>query len=171
MVQGGALNDGPCTFAASACCQVPTCATSVQVQLVSMCGSGTTLTSNAAVSVGTSMMIVSHNAGANYRDNSDCRLTVVQGSGVPAGWVLRLRFQSFYTEAGYDYLNIYDGPDASAALVFRDSGDIGGVPNARLPEREQLHTCASLQTAAERGQTALRCSQMWCPCRRTSRRL
>lgn len=146
VVQGGSLNDGRCTYTASACCQVPTCAAGPQVQGVSMCGSGTSLTSSATIGIGTTLVVVSHDAGANYRNNSDCRLSISQGGSVPVGWLLRLRFQYFYTESGWDSLTIFDGPDMSQSspVVFRDSGDIGSAPNARLPELNMTRTSAYL---------------------------
>jgi len=41
---------------------------------------------------------------------------------VLTGYIIQLRFNTFYTENGYDYVTVYDGPDASYASLGSYSG-------------------------------------------------
>ena len=41
---------------------------------------------------------------------------------VQTGYIVQLRFNSFYTENGYDYVTVYDGPDATYASLGSYSG-------------------------------------------------
>ncbi len=55
---------------------------------------------------------------ANYADNQNYTITYTAS----AGNVIKLTFNSFNTEAGYDYLYIYDGPNVSSTLLYSLNG-------------------------------------------------
>ncbi|KAI8510949.1 hypothetical protein Bbelb_118650 [Branchiostoma belcheri] len=60
----------------------------------------------------------SPNYPSNYGNNENCGWLIT----APVGSIIRLTFDSFNTEGGYDILTIYDGASASAALIQRLSG-------------------------------------------------
>ncbi|GGD70851.1 hypothetical protein GCM10011514_38700 [Emticicia aquatilis] len=55
---------------------------------------------------------------AEYVDNQDYTVTYTAS----AGNSVKLTFNSFSTEAGYDYLYIYDGPNTSSTLLYSLNG-------------------------------------------------
>ncbi|XP_019641735.1 PREDICTED: uncharacterized protein LOC109483192 [Branchiostoma belcheri] len=62
--------------------------------------------------------VTSPNYPGNYGNNQDCEWLIT----VPAGSMIRLTFHSFDLEEDYDFLRIYDGASASAALIQELTG-------------------------------------------------
>ncbi|XP_019619754.1 PREDICTED: seizure 6-like protein [Branchiostoma belcheri] len=62
--------------------------------------------------------VTSPNYPSNYGNNQDCEWLI----NVPAGSLIRLTFDSFDLEEDYDFLRIYDGASASAALLQELTG-------------------------------------------------
>jgi cubilin len=56
--------------------------------------------------------------GANYPANASCSWLI----DVPGAEVLAITFSAFATESGYDYVTIYDGPDATSPVLVEFSG-------------------------------------------------
>ncbi|KAI8496701.1 hypothetical protein Bbelb_253560 [Branchiostoma belcheri] len=54
----------------------------------------------------------------NYGNNENCEWLIT----VPEGSIIRLTFDSFHTEGGYDFLTIYDGASDNAAEIKRLTG-------------------------------------------------
>ncbi|KZS19005.1 Seizure 6-like protein [Daphnia magna] len=67
---------------------------------------------------GYSGIINSPNYPYEYENNLDCRYLIQ----VPCGYRVRLYFNSFNTESGYDFVNVHDGPSTSNYLILRASG-------------------------------------------------
>lgn len=59
--------------------------------------------------------ITDGSGSSDYRNNSDCKWVLQPGSG--AG--IRLDFTQFATEAGYDFVTIYDGSQADSRYMVR----------------------------------------------------
>ncbi|OFY71134.1 MAG: hypothetical protein A3G23_15115 [Bacteroidetes bacterium RIFCSPLOWO2_12_FULL_37_12] len=57
--------------------------------------------------------------GKNYYSNSQQSIVTIAPTGTD---LVKLIFQSFNTESGYDYLYIYDGTDTSSALIGKYAG-------------------------------------------------
>jgi len=55
-----------------------------------------------------------------YMDNEACSLNL----DTQAGQTIRIRFTNFSTEAAHDFLNIYDGANATAPLLLSASGTV-----------------------------------------------
>lgn len=67
----------------------------------------------------------------NYMDDEDITMTFFPET---TGAAIRMNFTSFRTEAGYDYLSIYNGTSTSAPLIGTFNGTIGpGVVEATNP--------------------------------------
>ncbi|XP_019628637.1 PREDICTED: tolloid-like protein 2, partial [Branchiostoma belcheri] len=62
--------------------------------------------------------VTSPNYPGNYGNNKNCEWLIT----VPEGSIIRLTFDSFYTEDGYDFLTIYDGASDHAAEIERLTG-------------------------------------------------
>lgn len=62
----------------------------------------------------------------NYQDNTNSTITIAP----PGAMAVTLEFVSFSFEAGYDYLNIYDGPNTSSTLI--GSYDGTDLPNGGI---------------------------------------
>ncbi|KAI9562416.1 hypothetical protein GHT06_013386 [Daphnia sinensis] len=67
---------------------------------------------------GYSGIISSPNYPNEYGNSLDCRYLVQ----VPCGYRVRLYFNSFNTESGYDFVNVHDGSSTSDYLLLRASG-------------------------------------------------
>ncbi|XP_057367019.1 deleted in malignant brain tumors 1 protein-like [Daphnia carinata] len=67
---------------------------------------------------GYSGIIESPNYPNEYGNGLDCRYLVQ----VPCGYRVRLYFNSFNTESGYDFVNVHDGPSTSDYILLRTSG-------------------------------------------------
>ncbi|KAI8496721.1 hypothetical protein Bbelb_253760 [Branchiostoma belcheri] len=57
--------------------------------------------------------LTSPNYPRNYGNNENCEWTIT----VPEGSIIRLTFDSFLTETGYDFLTIYDGASDNATEI------------------------------------------------------
>ncbi|XP_078702320.1 CUB and sushi domain-containing protein 3-like isoform X2 [Branchiostoma floridae x Branchiostoma belcheri] len=68
--------------------------------------------------------VTSPNYPSNYGDNENCEWTIT----VPEGSIIRLTFDSFNTEDGYDFLTIYDGASDNAAEIERLTGQLYIIP-------------------------------------------
>ncbi|XP_078685510.1 CUB and sushi domain-containing protein 1-like [Branchiostoma floridae x Branchiostoma belcheri] len=62
--------------------------------------------------------VTSPNYPSNYGNNENCEWSIT----VPEGSIIRLTFDSFNTEDGYDFLTIYDGASDNAAEIGRLTG-------------------------------------------------
>ncbi|XP_019636519.1 PREDICTED: CUB and sushi domain-containing protein 2-like [Branchiostoma belcheri] len=65
--------------------------------------------------------VTSPNYPGNYGNNENCEWLIT----VPEGSIIRLTFDSFHTEGGYDFLTIYDGASDNAtdySIMSRLSG-------------------------------------------------
>ncbi|XP_019624235.1 PREDICTED: CUB domain-containing protein 2-like [Branchiostoma belcheri] len=62
--------------------------------------------------------VTSPNYPGNYGNNQSCEWLIT----VPAGSTIRLTFDSFDLEEDYEFLRIYDGASASAALLQELTG-------------------------------------------------
>ncbi|XP_078685519.1 CUB domain-containing protein 2-like [Branchiostoma floridae x Branchiostoma belcheri] len=71
------------------------------------CGGDLTATSGGPVT--------SPNYPSNYGNNENCEWSIT----VPEGSIIRLTFDSFYTEYDYDRLTIYDGASDNTAEMER----------------------------------------------------
>ena len=88
---------------------------------------GTVVPFTGTATVTTCSTTIYDNGGYNeYADNSNGSLTILPGT---AGSMVQLLFTSFATESGYDYVRIYDGANASAALL----GSFTGTQGPNLP--------------------------------------
>ncbi|XP_078685509.1 CUB and sushi domain-containing protein 1-like [Branchiostoma floridae x Branchiostoma belcheri] len=63
--------------------------------------------------------VTSPNYPGYYGNNENCEWSIT----VPEGSIIRLTFDSFDTEKGYDFLTIYDGASDNAAEMERLTGD------------------------------------------------
>ncbi|XP_019641565.1 PREDICTED: CUB and sushi domain-containing protein 2-like [Branchiostoma belcheri] len=62
--------------------------------------------------------LTSPNYPGNYGNNENCEWLIT----VPEGSIIRLTFDSFHTEKGYDFLTIYDGASDNATEIKRLTG-------------------------------------------------
>ncbi|XP_019631552.1 PREDICTED: CUB and sushi domain-containing protein 1-like, partial [Branchiostoma belcheri] len=62
--------------------------------------------------------VTSPNYPGNYGNNENCEWSIT----VPEGSIIRLTFDSFYTEYGYDFLTIYDGASDNATEMEELAG-------------------------------------------------
>ncbi|XP_078685536.1 CUB and sushi domain-containing protein 2-like [Branchiostoma floridae x Branchiostoma belcheri] len=62
--------------------------------------------------------VTSPNYPGNYGNNENCEWSIT----VPEGSIIRLTFDSFDTQYGYDFLTIYDGASDNAAKIKRLTG-------------------------------------------------
>jgi hypothetical protein len=65
----------------------------------------------------------------NYADNVNATTVISPTSGN----IVTVTFSSFATESGWDYLKVYDGPDATAPALHTGSGFSGTLTGASLP--------------------------------------
>lgn len=107
------------------------CCAAATAQTLSVCGSVATLTQNATISVGSSITIVTQD-GAAYLPLASCLLTLTVNA--PAGWMVRLRPVNIMTEAGYDILSVYSGPNTSMPLAMQLSGTLSAAIPALYTE-------------------------------------
>ncbi|XP_019639370.1 PREDICTED: CUB and sushi domain-containing protein 2-like, partial [Branchiostoma belcheri] len=63
--------------------------------------------------------VTSPNYPSNYGNNENCEWSIT----VPEGSIIRLTFDSFYTERNYDFLTIYDGASDNAAEMGELTGE------------------------------------------------
>ncbi len=75
------------------------------------CNGGATLTANSG-------NFVDGSGAQNYGDNQDCSWLIKPANG----GTVTLNFDSFNTEAGYDFVTVYDGENTSAAQLGRFDG-------------------------------------------------
>ena len=63
----------------------------------------------------------SQGPGANYQNNEFYTATFC----APAGQVITFTFTDFATEAGWDYLDVYNGPSTASPLLGSYTGNVG----------------------------------------------
>ncbi|XP_066263243.1 deleted in malignant brain tumors 1 protein-like [Branchiostoma lanceolatum] len=68
--------------------------------------------------------VTSPNYPSDYGNNENCEWTIT----APEGSTVRLTFDSFNLENGWDFLNIYDGDSDTASLIWSLSGDMSVIP-------------------------------------------
>ncbi|XP_066263229.1 CUB and sushi domain-containing protein 1-like [Branchiostoma lanceolatum] len=68
--------------------------------------------------------VTSPNYPSDYGNNEYCEWTIA----APEGSTVRLTFDSFNLENGWDFLNIYDGDSDTASLIWSLTGDMSGIP-------------------------------------------
>lgn len=61
--------------------------------------------------------------GGNYGNNENRTMTFCSANGTH----IRIDFTSFYTESGFDYLYVYDGPSTASTLIYQLSGQASGT--------------------------------------------
>ena len=72
---------------------------------------------------GSSGSFSSPNYPNTYAHHENCQW----GITVPSGYTVRVEFQAFQTEGGYDFLRIYDGQSNSGSLLRELDGSHSGV--------------------------------------------
>ena len=66
-------------------------------------------------------LLKSPNYPAPYKENTEKIWIII----APIGSIIKLKFHSFHTEAYYDFLTIYDGPNDQSTLIGKLSGNLG----------------------------------------------
>ncbi|XP_066263228.1 exoskeleton protein RP43-like [Branchiostoma lanceolatum] len=69
--------------------------------------------------------VTSPNHPSDYRNNENCEWIIT----APEGSTVRLTFDSFNLENGYDFLTIYDGASDTAIQLGRFTGDGSDIPD------------------------------------------
>jgi len=61
-------------------------------------------------------------SGSDYTNNENYTVTFMPAT---SGAMLSFNFTSFYTESGYDYLYVFDGPNTSSTMIASYNGALG----------------------------------------------